>query len=232
MKKGLACSAFDLLHAGHMLMLKDAKSKCDYLVVGLQIDPSITDASYRGKKKNRPLMSLEERRIMLEGIKYVDEIFVYDDEPALFEAIRNLGSHIRILGSDWQGRHATGQEFAEEIYYHGRAHDYSTTDLRERIAAQAQAGPKMTAIKFALYAHAGEVRLGEGGHVSRTDFFCADEKVHITRTTTWQSGSGLFGEAWSEPCRCDTSCKVWFGKNHGIPDDRLQALKALLNSSD
>lgn len=134
-RKGLVCSAFDLLHAGHMLMLKDARSKCDKLVVGLQIDPSITDPSYRGKKKNKPLMSLEERRIMLEGVKYVDEIFIYDDESGLLEMIRNFGPHIRILGSDWMGKHATGQEFAERIYYHERNHGYSTTDLRERLEA-------------------------------------------------------------------------------------------------
>jgi len=133
MKKGLVCSAFDLLHAGHMLMLKDAKAHCDHLVVGLQIDPSITDASYRGKKKNPPLMSLDERRIMLEGIKYVDEIFVYADEPDLLEKIKKLGPHIRILGSDWEGKHATGQEYAGEIYYHKRTHDYSTTALREKL---------------------------------------------------------------------------------------------------
>lgn len=134
MKKGLVFSAFDLLHAGHMLMLKDAKSKCDYLIVGLQIDPSVTDASYRGKKKNPPVMSLEERRIMLEGIKYIDEIFVYDDEPALLEAIKKVGPHIRILGSDWRGKSPTGVELATEVYYHERNHAYSTSELRRRLA--------------------------------------------------------------------------------------------------
>jgi len=137
LKKGLVASAFDLLHAGHMLMLKDAKSRCDYLVAGLQIDPSVTDASYRGKKKNPPVMTLEERRIMLEGTRYVDEIFVYDDEPALLEAIKNLGPHIRILGSDWKGKIVTGQEFADEIYYHERNHAHSTTALRKRLAESA-----------------------------------------------------------------------------------------------
>ena len=132
-RKGLVCSAFDLLHAGHMLMLKDAKAHCDRLVVGLQIDPSVTDPSYRGKRKARPVMTLEERRVLLEGITYVDEIFVYADEPDLLEAIKGLGPHIRILGSDWQGKHATGQEYATEVYYHARNHGYSTTDLRERI---------------------------------------------------------------------------------------------------
>ncbi len=133
MKTGLVCSAFDLLHAGHVLMLKDARDHCDFLVAGLQIDPSVTEASYRGKKKDKPILSLDERRIILEGLKYVDEIFVYADEPDLYSAIKNLGPHIRILGSDWKGKDVTGQEFADEVYYHERAHDYSTTNLKERI---------------------------------------------------------------------------------------------------
>ena len=133
MKKGLACSAFDLLHAGHMLMLKDAKAHCDHLIVGLQVDPSVTPASYRGKKKDSPVLSLEERRIMLEGIRYIDEIFVYTDESDLYENITRLGSHVRILGSDWKGRHATGEELADEIYYHERSNGYSTSSLKKRI---------------------------------------------------------------------------------------------------
>ena len=133
MKKGWVCSAFDLLHAGHMLMLKDAKDHCDFLSVGLQIDPSITDASYRGKKKEKPVMSLDERLIILQGIKYIDEIIVYSDEPELKEILKNLGPHIRILGSDWRGRYATGQEYADEIYYHERTHNYSTTSLKNKL---------------------------------------------------------------------------------------------------
>lgn len=133
MKKGLVCSAFDLLHAGHMLMLKDAKAHCDFLIAGLQIDPSVTDASYRGKKKDSPILSLEERKIILEGIRYVDEIFVYSDEPELLENIQKLDSHIRILGSDWKDKHATGQELATEVYYHERTHNYSTTNIKKRI---------------------------------------------------------------------------------------------------
>ena len=73
---GFTCSCFDLLHAGHMLMLKDAKTKCDYLIVGLQIDPTID----RPKTKNKPIQSLTERKIMLEGIKYVDEVIIYNTE--------------------------------------------------------------------------------------------------------------------------------------------------------
>jgi len=130
---GLVCSAFDLLHAGHMLMLKDAKAQCDFLVAGLQIDPSVTEAAYRGKKKECPVLSLDERRVLLEGTRYIDEIFIYTDEPDLHRIVKNLGPHIRILGSDWRGKYATGQEFADRVYYHERTHDYSTTNLKERI---------------------------------------------------------------------------------------------------
>lgn len=132
-KKGLVCGAFDLLHAGHILMLKDAKDHCDFLVAGLQFDPSVTDASYRGKKKAKPLMCLEERRIILKGIKYIDEIFEYNDEPDLLEVIKTFGPHVRILGSDWEGRRVTGQEYATEVYYHKRNHNFSTSNLREKV---------------------------------------------------------------------------------------------------
>ena len=134
MKKGLVCSAFDLLHAGHVLMLRDAREHCDFLAAGLQIDPSVTETSYRGKKKDQPVLTLVERQIILQGIKYVDEIFVYDGEPDLYNVIKNFGPHIRILGSDWKNKYATGQEFASEVYYHERTHDYSTTNLKNRIA--------------------------------------------------------------------------------------------------
>lgn len=134
-KVGLVASAFDMLHAGHMLMLKDAKSHCDFLVAGLHIDPSLAPASYRGKKKAKPILSLEERKIMLEGIKYVDKIFIYNDEPDLLEIIKTLPEHLRILGSDWKGKKATGEELASAVYYHERTHDYSTTNIKLRVKA-------------------------------------------------------------------------------------------------
>jgi glycerol-3-phosphate cytidylyltransferase len=133
MKIGLVCSTFDMMHAGHMLMLKDAASRCDRLVIGLQIDASQTPASYRGKAKPKPIMSLEERQILLEGCKYVHEIFLYTSEDELLEQIKKLEPHIRILGSDWKGKIVTGQELANEVYYHERNHNYSTTELKERI---------------------------------------------------------------------------------------------------
>src|SRR3989344_4816947 len=83
MKKGFTCGAFDLCHAGHMLLFKERKEHCGCFGVGLQDDPSVREAEYRGKKKNKPIMSLRERRIILEGIRYIDEIPVYRTEEDL-----------------------------------------------------------------------------------------------------------------------------------------------------
>ena len=135
MKKGFTCSAFDLCHAGHMLMLKEAKEHCDYLIVGLQDDPSTTDSAYRGKKKNKPIMSLEERRIILEGIKYIDEIIIYNTEEDLHELLKKIKPDIRIIGEDWRGKNFTGHDLPMEVYFNSRSHHYSTTELRERIVA-------------------------------------------------------------------------------------------------
>ena len=125
---GFTCSCFDLLHAGHLIMLKDAKSKCDKLIVGLQTDPTIDR-----KDKNKPIQSLEERKIQLEAVKYIDEIIVYETENDLRKLIFDLDPDIRILGSDWKGKPFTGYNLNIPIYFHERKHDYSTTNLRNKI---------------------------------------------------------------------------------------------------
>ena len=127
---GFVASCFDLLHAGHCLMLEDAKKQCDYLVAGLQIDPSV-DRPH----KHKPILSLEERRILLESNKYVDQIVLYGTEDDLAEILRGMLPQVRILGEDWKGRLATGQEYSDEIYYHKRDHNYSSTNIRKRIAS-------------------------------------------------------------------------------------------------
>lgn len=132
-KVGITASAFDLCHAGHILMLKEAKTVCDYLIVCLQGDPSQTDASYRGKQKNKPIMSLEERRIILEGIKYVDEIVVYNSEEELYDLLVKLKPDIRIIGPDWKGKQYTGHDLPVPMYFNSRDHHFSTTELRHRI---------------------------------------------------------------------------------------------------
>lgn len=132
-KVGITAGAFDLCHAGHMLVFKEAKEVCDYLIVALQDDPSATDASYRGKKKNKPVMSVEERRIILEGIKYIDEIVTYSSEEDLYKLLIELKPDIRIIGADWKGKPYTGHDLPIEMYFNSRGHNYSTTALRERV---------------------------------------------------------------------------------------------------
>ena len=127
-KIGFTCSCFDLLHAGHLIMLKDAKAQCDKLIVGLQVDPSVDR-----KDKNKPVQTLEERRIQLEAVKYVDEIIEYETELDLKILLDDLNPDIRILGSDWKAKPFTGYSLHIPIYFHERDHDYSTSDLRKRI---------------------------------------------------------------------------------------------------
>jgi len=137
-KIGVTFSAFDLCHAGHIRMLKDCKKHCDYLIVGLQDDPSQTeDMSYRlstaSKLKNTPIMSVTERKEILEAIKYVDEIFIYSTEDDLLNWLKNNTYHVRILGSDWKNKKYTGWDLPHVAHFHERNHNYSTTSLRERV---------------------------------------------------------------------------------------------------
>jgi len=128
-KVGFTCSSFDLLHAGHILMLKDAKNQCDYLIVGLQIDPT-TD---RPKEKNKPIQSLEERKIQLEAVKYIDEIIIYNSEDDLYELLKKINPDVRILGTDYKNKQFTGDDLDIKIYFHKRDHNYSSSNLRKKI---------------------------------------------------------------------------------------------------
>ncbi len=125
---GFTCSCFDLLHSGHILMLKDAKDQCDYLVVGLQNNPSIDRLH-----KNRPIQSLKERKIQLEAVKYINEIIVYETETELYQLLQKIKPNVRILGTDYINKSFTGDDLDIAIYYHERNHNYSTTNLKERI---------------------------------------------------------------------------------------------------
>ena len=129
MKIGFTCSCFDLLHAGHILMLKDAKEQCDKLIVGLQTDPSID----RPLTKNKPIQSLRERKIQLEAVRYVDDIFVYETESDLIDLLKLVKPNVRILGIDYKDEKFTGDDLNKPIYYHERNHDYSSSDLRKKI---------------------------------------------------------------------------------------------------
>ena len=127
-KIGFTCSCFDLLHAGHILMLKDAKGQCDYLVIGLQTDPTIDRP-----EKNKPIQSLEERKIQLEAVKYIDEIIIYETEEDLYKKLLDINPNVRILGSDYIGKSFTGDDLDIPIYYHKRNHNYSSTNTRKKI---------------------------------------------------------------------------------------------------
>ena len=128
-KIGFTCSSFDLLHAGHILMLEDARKQCDFLIVGLQTDPTLD----RPDTKNKPIQSLRERKIQLEAIRYIDDIYVYDTEDSLIDLLKLVKPDIRILGSDYEGKPFTGDFLNIPIYYHERNHNYSTTNLRKMI---------------------------------------------------------------------------------------------------
>ena len=123
---GFTCSCFDLLHAGHILMLKDAKEQCDYLIVGLQTDPTLDRP-----EKNKPIQSLKERKIQLEAVKYIDEILIYETENDLQKMLFDLDPNIRILGSDWKGKDVIGREFSDKLVFFNRVGDYSTTNILE-----------------------------------------------------------------------------------------------------
>jgi|SRR3990167_9118360 len=126
---GVVASSFDIFHPGHIMMLKDAKTMCTYLIALVQINP----ASER-PDKNKPIQTIEERQIMLKGIKYVDEIYVYTTEEQLLGLLKVLNPDVRIMGTDWKGKQFTGYELNIPIYWHERnAHSFSTTSLRRRI---------------------------------------------------------------------------------------------------
>lgn len=127
-KIGWTCGAFDVLHPGHIELFKDAKSKCDYLMVGLQLDPSIDRP-----EKHQPIQTLEERFIMLQAIKYIDEIMIYRTESDLYLLLDAVKPDIRINGSDWEGKKFTGYDLNISHHFHQRTHHWSTTELRDRI---------------------------------------------------------------------------------------------------
>lgn len=124
------CGAFDLLHPGHMKMLRDAKEQADFLVVGLQTNPTLD----RPDSKNRPIQSLEERQEMLAGIRYIDAVVVYGTEDDLYKILVTLQPESRTLGTDWEGKDYTGKDLSNiKIHWHQRDHSFSSTELRRKI---------------------------------------------------------------------------------------------------
>ena len=128
---GFTCSCFDLLHAGHILMLEEAKLQCDRLVVGLQTDPTIDRPT-----KNKPIQSVTERYIQLAAVKYVDEIIPYSTEQDLSNLLKALPIDIRIIGEDYRDKDFTGKELNIPLYYNKREHDWSTSALRHAMGGK------------------------------------------------------------------------------------------------
>jgi glycerol-3-phosphate cytidylyltransferase len=130
---GFTCSTFDLLHAGHILMLAECKQICDYLIVGLQTDPTID----RPTVKNKPIQSVVERYVQLSAIKFVDEIVVYETERDLEDLLMFLPITIRICGVEYKDKPLTGLDICEsrgiKTYYNSRSHRFSSTELRKRV---------------------------------------------------------------------------------------------------
>ena len=131
MKKGFTCGAFDLLHPGHILMLKEVHDQCDFLVVGLHTDPTIDR-----KEKNKPIETVEERKTRLEACKYVDEIILYNTEEELYKLLKELNPDVRFLGADWEGKCFTGDDLPIKVVFNTRCHSYSSSNLRKRILEQ------------------------------------------------------------------------------------------------
>jgi len=132
-KIGFTCSTFDLLHAGHVTMLEEAKRHCDFLIVGLQNDPTEDRP-----EKNAPVQSIVERQIQLTAVKYVDEIVIYNTEQDLIDLLLTLPIDVRILGDEYKTKDFTGKDIAKQrgskIIYNGRDHSFSSSSLRKRVS--------------------------------------------------------------------------------------------------
>ena len=129
---GFTCSTFDLLHAGHILMLAECKQICDYLIVGVQSDPTID----RPGVKNKPVQSIVERYVQLSAVKFVDEIIVYNTEKDLEDMLMFLPISVRIIGEEYKDKDFTGKQICDErgikIWYNSRSHRFSSSELRQR----------------------------------------------------------------------------------------------------
>ena len=129
MKKGITFSTFDLFHTGHILMLQEAKSQCDWLIVCLQTDPTIDRPN-----KNKPVQTLFERFIQVRACKYVDELLVYTTEDEVIQILKAIDYDVRIIGEDYADKSFTGKNLSEsKLYFNKRQHSLSTTELRDRI---------------------------------------------------------------------------------------------------
>ncbi len=132
MTRGFTASSFDLFHSGHVAMLKEARANCDYMIVGLQTDPTIDRPN-----KNKPIQSVFERYVQLEGCKYIDEIIPYESEKDLTDIFLTYGIDVRFIGEEYKDKDFTAKQICVDknikIHYNKRQHSFSTTNLRKRI---------------------------------------------------------------------------------------------------
>ena len=133
MKVGFTASSFDLFHSGHVAMLKEARSNCDYMIVGLQTDPTLDRPD-----KNKPIQSVFERYVQLEGCKYIDEIIPYATEQDLQDILLTYKIDIRFIGEEYKDKDFTGKQLCVDknikMHYNKRQHSFSTSELRKRIS--------------------------------------------------------------------------------------------------
>lgn len=132
MRVGITASTFDLLHAGHVVMLREAKTQCDYLICALQNDPSVDRP-----EKNKPVQNIVERQAQLAAIKYVDEILVYNTEEELADILAMYQIDVKIMGEEYRDKDFTGKDLCRlrdiDLYFNKRDHRFSTSDLRWRV---------------------------------------------------------------------------------------------------
>ena len=132
MKKGITFGAFDLFHAGHVLMLEEAKTVCDYLIVCIQSDPSLDR-----EEKNKPVQSIIEREIQVSGCRFVDEVIIYDTEADLLNIIGQVNWDVRIIGDEYKNKDFTGRDQTlERCHFNKRPHTFSSSELRERVSKE------------------------------------------------------------------------------------------------
>ena len=139
MRVGFTCSTFDLLHAGHVQMLREAKQQCDYLICGLQIDPSVDR-----KEKNSPVQTIVERYTQLKAVGYVDEIIPYSTEQDLEDILTMYHIDVRVIGEEYRDGKFTGRAICAkrdiDLYFNKRDHRFSSSDLRARVAERQNNG--------------------------------------------------------------------------------------------
>tara|TARA_Y100001970_G_scaffold293495_1_gene440699 strand:- start:1052 stop:1471 length:420 start_codon:yes stop_codon:yes gene_type:complete len=132
MKRGITFGAFDLFHAGHVMMFEEAKTVCDYLIVCIQSDPSLDR-----KEKNKPVQSLIEREIQVSGCKFTDEVIIYDREAEVLDILDKVDWDVRIIGEEYKEKEFTGRKKTlKKCHFNKRPHNFSSSELRKRVAEQ------------------------------------------------------------------------------------------------